>query len=728
MSYKEWLADGWIPVWVGMTVKDEVDDTWSTDNSNSVMVKMAKDRERKFMSVTPKLTPPKTAVKLHKHTAKLCRIATVQGICPFTVPGYGIGKTIKKPSYLHIAGLDIEQTIVNSDGFRACRFTPGYVNQEKLQQSGNPDIHKCNTSREMVDWAIEWMLTNSPDFVCIHNGFGYDISRLAAHCSPKYGSLFVKVNLGKVSKGLDMCIPGVTIVDTWWFLQKLHGADYESTNLASLAKHYGIADKTKSPPMSIDVNDPNYDYTDMALYNIHDAYIGVEIGIRSKCIDEIISLSVITKSPLSDASRFISGTLMTNLATTHALSMNKIMDWSPEPLSAGKYKGAMVLTPVRGVHSDVHVFDFKSLYPNIMVSCNISTETVLVLDCDNEDVRTQVLDKLGMSTDEAVFWNDDYIQLTLDGKLIALDRKMRSVQATSLVYLIDERARIKKTNEGKDTPLSYGMKISANSAYGALGTSTGAMSSRYAAASVTAIGRWLLSLAITIARKIGALPLYGDTDSIFLVSRTGMNGDEHTLSIHKELPNTFMTIFHCILSHTPFTTIKFEHEKTYTRLLLVNQKNYVGYQSKYDKKTQMLREVQDIKGIAAKRRDRIMIAREVSAKVAHIICHNDTNDTLKVLAEYLMSIFIRIDRGNITLQETSLERKEDGIQYYVYMGANGNIVKIPIDMANDTETQDINRRHVADCVLKAISPIFSACNLPTPLSLCEWYLNVNGLS
>ena len=39
------------------------------------------------------------------------------------------------------------------------------------------------------------------------------------------------------------------------------------------------------------------------------------------------------------------------------------------------YKGAVVLDPVKGLHKNVLVFDFASLYPNIMLSFNLSPET-----------------------------------------------------------------------------------------------------------------------------------------------------------------------------------------------------------------------------------------------------------------------------------------------------------------------------------------------------------------
>ncbi|KAI9335363.1 hypothetical protein DFJ73DRAFT_629456, partial [Zopfochytrium polystomum] len=73
-----------------------------------VMVKMARDDDRVMIPVTPVLSAPKDSIVLTKRTAlepgsdvgiiggamspqNLTRIATVQGNCPFTRPGYGLG-------------------------------------------------------------------------------------------------------------------------------------------------------------------------------------------------------------------------------------------------------------------------------------------------------------------------------------------------------------------------------------------------------------------------------------------------------------------------------------------------------------------------------------------------------------------------------------------------------------------------------------------------------------
>ena len=55
-----------------------------------------------------------------------------------------------------------------------------------------------------------------------------------------------------------------------------------------------------------------------------------------------------------------------------------------------KYKGGSVISPHRGLHYDVHVFDVTSLYPTIIINHNISPETVNCSCCRN-DIKARVM-------------------------------------------------------------------------------------------------------------------------------------------------------------------------------------------------------------------------------------------------------------------------------------------------------------------------------------------------
>ena len=60
-----------------------------------------------------------------------------------------------------------------------------------------------------------------------------------------------------------------------------------------------------------------------------------------------------------------------------------------------KYKGGLVIDPVSGVHFNVSVLDFASLYPSIIKVHNISYETV---NCIHEECKKNVIPELGTWT------------------------------------------------------------------------------------------------------------------------------------------------------------------------------------------------------------------------------------------------------------------------------------------------------------------------------------------
>lgn len=64
-----------------------------------------------------------------------------------------------------------------------CIYTFGYHRDIQLDNGRKPVFIKAQTSENAVAKAYEVIRLLSPDFVTIHNGFGFDMKRLAAHSS-----------------------------------------------------------------------------------------------------------------------------------------------------------------------------------------------------------------------------------------------------------------------------------------------------------------------------------------------------------------------------------------------------------------------------------------------------------------------------------------------------------------------------------------------------------------
>ena len=230
-----------------------------------------------------------------------------------------------------------------------------------------------------------------------------------------------------------------------------------------------------------------------------------------------------------------------------------------------RFKGAIVIEPVPGVHFNASVLDFASLYPTIMKQHNISYETV---DCPHEECRT--------ATDNRVPETDHWICRKNRGMISQTigffrDTRVRWFKRLSKDKSIDERTR------GWYTVVEKALKVFVNASYGVTGAQHFELFCMPAAESVTAYGRHAILQTKKKAESMGVRVLYGDTDSVFL--------DNPTKEQQEELVKWSREVL----------GIDLEVEKTYKYVALSDRKkNYIGvYDSGYV----------EVKGLSGKKRN-----------------------------------------------------------------------------------------------------------------------------
>jgi DNA polymerase-2 len=166
-------------------------------------------------------------------------------------------------------------------------------------------------------------------------------------------------------------------------------------------------------------------------------------------------------------------------------------------------QGGHVLEPIAGLYPNVWVFDFKSLYPSI--------------------IRTFNIDPLSyVATDSAA---DDLIR-TPGGAF----RRGRAILPRLLDDLFPRREAAKKAG---DDVAANAIKILMNSFYGVLGTPACRFYNPALANSITGTGRELLLWSKQWFEEAGFNVLYGDTDSLFVLS--GIEDPQTALAQGREL-------------------------------------------------------------------------------------------------------------------------------------------------------------------------------------------------
>ncbi|HHY88717.1 MAG TPA: hypothetical protein GYA06_07355 [Chloroflexi bacterium] len=101
-------------------------------------------------------------------------------------------------------------------------------------------------------------------------------------------------------------------------------------------------------------------------------------------LEGVLESARVTSLPVQEAARLSPGTGISSMQIRQALVQGVLVPWrkqqSEQPKTALQLiesdQGGMVYQPLIGVYSSVGALDFISMYPSIMVRCNISPETV----------------------------------------------------------------------------------------------------------------------------------------------------------------------------------------------------------------------------------------------------------------------------------------------------------------------------------------------------------------
>ena len=166
-----------------------------------------------------------------------------------------------------------------------------------------------------------------------------------------------------------------------------------------------------------------------------------------------------------------------------------------------KYKGAIVVEPVPGVHFNVAVMDFASLYPSIIKVYNLGYQTLL---CKHEECKVNKVPE----TPHWICTKKKALESLLIGSLRDLRVKWYKVKAKDKTLPNDLRSWY--------NVIQSALKVILNASYGVFGAQSFNLYCPPVAEATAAIGRHVITQSIERARALGIEVLYGDTDSIFL--------------------------------------------------------------------------------------------------------------------------------------------------------------------------------------------------------------------
>ena len=249
----------------------------------------------------------------------------------------------------------------------------------------------------------------------------------------------------------------------------------------------------------------------------------------------------VAKMPFEDLGRLGVSNWIRSLMYFEHRRINALIPSSEEVSSRGaisstaitkgkKYRGAYVLEPEAGVHFDVSVLDFASLYPSIIKVYNLSYETIL---CDHSECKSNIVP-------ETPHW----VCVKRYGITSLLIGSLRDLR----VKLYKPIAREYPPNSDQATLLntiSQVLKVILNASYGVFGTEAFPLYCPPVAESTAAIGRYLIIKTVEECKARNIRVIYGDTDSLFISGASKNDIDkvidwaEDTLNIELDLDKVY---------------------------------------------------------------------------------------------------------------------------------------------------------------------------------------------
>lgn len=340
------------------------------------------------------------------------------------------------------------------------------------------------------------------------------------------------------------------------------------------------------------------EYDILSWYNLKDSILTMELTQFNNSLvwNLIILLCRITKMPIHEMVRRQISTWIQNIfyfehrrkgfliPRRAEISESKKGGALMSKFDDDKFLGAYVVEPIPGIHFNVVVMDFASLYPSIIKEYNLSYETVL---CPHKDDK-----------DNLVKGTPYHICTHKKGIFAYVVGFFRDIRVKYFKPKSGDKSLSKKQRDYYQT-IQQALKVFINGSYGVFGSQNFPLFCLPVAESTTGIGQYSIKETIKKAEGLGVKVLYGDTDSVFLLNPTKQQMKEISEWSRKELD------------------LDLEEEKTYQFLALSQRKkNYLGIY----KDTKFV----DVKGLVAKKRNTPEFIKKVFNELLEIL-KNVTN-------------------------------------------------------------------------------------------------------
>jgi len=467
-----------------------------------------------------------------------------------------------------------------------------------------PYVDVVSTEKEMIKRFLRVVREKDPDVLITYNGDNFDF----AYLKKRSEELGIKFTLGR-----DGSEPKIQRMGDRFAVEvkgRIHFDLYpvirRTINLPTYtleAVYEAVFGKPKEKVYAEEIAqawESGEGLERVARYSMEDAKVTYELGREFFPMEA--QLSRLIGQSLWDVSRSSTGNLVEWFLLRKAYKRNELAPNKPDERELarrrGGYAGGYVKEPERGLWDNIVYLDFRSAAISIIITHNVSPDTLNREGCKEYDVAPEVGHK---------FCKDfpGFIPSLL-GDLLEerqkIKRKMKATVDPLEKMLLDYRQRV--------------IKILANSFYGYYGYAKARWYCKECAESVSAWGREYLEMVIReLEEKFGFKVLYADTDGLHA---TIPGADAETV---KKKAKEFLKYINPKLPGL----LELEYEGFYVRGFFVTKKKYAVIDEEGKITT---------RGLEIVRRDWSEIAKETQARVLEaILKHGDVEEAVRIVKE-----------------------------------------------------------------------------------------------
>ena len=418
----------------------------------------------------------------------------------------------------------------------------------------------CETEQQLLQCYLNYVNRSVPDVISGWNSEGFDMPYIINRSDRVLGedsikqlspieNVYSRLTTGAFGKEQQRWyISGVSCVDYLDIYKKFSIGLRESYKLDAIAE-------LELGERKVDYGNTNLsaladdDWQTFVEYNVQDVNLLVKMEDKLRYLELLRMLAYTGLTTIESAMGTLS--VITGATVIKARSKKLVIPtFIKDNVNASKYEGAYVGEPQRGFQHDIISFDANSLYPNTMISLNLSPETKVgkVTEKDDDYVYIQHVngkhfklthdkfmefikkDDIAISKAKVLFSQkrkgiipeivDEIYQQRVEVKK---QHKKLKIQMTKMSEDHEDYAKIKRQAEQLDIK-QFTLKILINTVYGYFGNKHAPIGDPDIARSITLTGQAVIKKSNDILREYiesrgasGPDPvIYNDTDSSYI--------------------------------------------------------------------------------------------------------------------------------------------------------------------------------------------------------------------